>query len=77
MEKAKIFQNGQSQAVRLPKEFRFNSKEVWIKRMGNAVVLIPLEGTWDTLIASLDMFPPDFMLDRQQPKNPQIREPIE
>jgi len=73
MTKAKIFQNGQSQAVRLPKEFRFKGKEVWIKRMGNAVVLIPLEGTWDSMIASLDMFPTDFMQDRQQPKEQQSR----
>ncbi len=70
MTKAKIFQNG------LPKEFRFKGKEVWIKRMGNAVVLLPLEGTWDSMNDSLDMFPTDFMQDRQQPKEQQSRREV-
>ena len=42
MKTAKLFQNGQSQAVRLPKEFRFEGEEVFIKKSGSAVVLIPL-----------------------------------
>lgn len=67
MRTAKIFQNGQSQAVRLPKEFRFTGNEVWVKRMGNAVVLIPMNSAWDSLLSSLDLFPPDFMTDREQP----------
>ena len=37
MRTAKLFRNGQSQAVRLPKEFRFDGDEVWIKRVGNGV----------------------------------------
>ena len=41
MKTAKIFQNGQSQAVRLPKEFRFDDKEVFIKKIGHVVCLIP------------------------------------
>jgi len=43
MERAKIFQSGHSQAVRLPKEFCFNGSEVFIKRIGKAVVLLPLD----------------------------------
>ena len=42
-------------------------KEVYIKKMGNAVVLLPIENTWDPLIASLDMFSDDFMNERNQP----------
>jgi antitoxin VapB len=67
MKTAKIFQNGQSQAVRLPKEFRFEGDEVIIKRSGNAVVLIPANHSWDTLADSLNKFSADFMDNRDQP----------
>lgn len=67
MKTAKLFQNGQSQAVRLPKEFRFEGDEVIIKRSGNAVVLIPANHSWDALTDSLDKFSADFMDDRKQP----------
>jgi antitoxin VapB len=61
---AKLFQNGQSQAVRLPKEFRFeNMKEVFIKKVNGMVVLIPKSDTsvWDTMFDRLDEFSDDFM----------------
>jgi antitoxin VapB len=67
MKTAKLFQNGQSQAVRLPKEFRFEGDEVIIKRSGNAVVLIPSNHPWDVLANSLNKFSADFMDDRNQP----------
>lgn len=67
MQTAKLFQNGQSQAVRLPKEFRFQGDEVAIRRVGNAVILQSPANAWDTLFASLDEFSPDFMEDREQP----------
>jgi antitoxin VapB len=67
MKTAKLFQNGQSQAVRLPKEFRFEGDEVFIKRSGNAVVLISADHSWDVLIDSLDKFSADFMDNRHQP----------
>ena len=44
---AKVFKNGASQAVRLPKEFRFDSAEVCIKRIGSAVLLFPKNAAWD------------------------------
>ena len=68
MKTAKLFQNGQSQAVRLPKEFRFEGNAVFIKKSGNAVVLIPLVNSWGSLISSLDKFTKDYMTDRNQPK---------
>jgi len=43
---AKVFMNGASQAVRLPKEFRFDSDEVCIKRVGSAVLLFPKDSAW-------------------------------
>ena len=67
MKKAKLFKNGESQAVRLPKEFRFRGKEVYIKWQGNAVVLIPEQDSWDTLIESTKHFTEDFMAERNQP----------
>ena len=48
MKTAKLFRNGQSQAVRLPKEFRFDGDEVFIKKSGSAVVLIPRVNSWDS-----------------------------
>jgi len=68
MKTAKLFQNGQSQAVRLPKEFRFEDDQVFVKKSGNIVVLIPTKNSWDTLIQSLDKFSDDFMVERKQPK---------
>jgi len=75
MRTAKLFQNGQSQAVRLPKEFRFDGEEVFIKKTGNVVMLIPMVHSWDSLLGSLDQFSPDFMADRNQPQQ-QAREDI-
>jgi len=70
---AKIFRNGQSQAVRLPKEFRFKDDHVFIKKAGNVVVLIPKSNSWDSLVNSLSKFSDDFMAKRSQPKV-QLRE---
>lgn len=64
---AKLFKNGQSQAVRLPKEFRFAGDKVFIKKSGNAVVLLPADHPWDVLANSLDKFSEDFMVERNQP----------
>ncbi len=68
MKTAKIFKNGQSQAVRLPKEFRFDDTEVFIKKSGHVVYLIPRSGSWDVLFGSLKKFSPDFMSERSQPE---------
>ncbi|MCU0759759.1 MAG: antitoxin [Steroidobacteraceae bacterium] len=76
MKTAKLFRNGESQAVRLPKEFRFEGTEVLIKRVGDAVVLLPKARSWATLVASLAKFSPDFPADRSQPAS-QSRERID
>ena len=57
MERAKVFWSGRSQAVRLPKDFRFQGDEVRIRRHGNAVILEPIAEDWtwlDTIAGSLD-----------------------
>ncbi|MEP0201366.1 MAG: type II toxin-antitoxin system VapB family antitoxin [Halioglobus sp.] len=69
MDKAKLFQTGRSQAVRLPKAYRMQGKEVTIRREGNKVILEPISTSWESLVAALDEFPEDFMREgRQQPK---------
>ena len=67
METAKLFKNGKSQAVRLPKEFRFSSDRVYIKRVGEAVILLPYQTPWKTLLDSLSLFSTDYMENREQP----------
>ncbi len=67
MQTAKIFKNGRSQAVRLPKEFRFSGDDVFIKKIGNMVVLFPKDDPWAPLVNSLDQFTADFMETRDQP----------
>ena len=74
MKTAKLFTNGDSQAVRLPKEFRFDGSEVFIKRVGSAVVLLPRARSWDTLVESLAKFPSDYLEEREQPGTAERRE---
>ncbi len=75
METGRLFINGGSQAVRLPKAFRFEGTQVFIKRMGNGVVLLPYNAPWQTLFDSLDLFSDDFMQTRDQPEQ-QVREAL-
>ena len=61
MQTAKIFENGRSQAVRLPKEFRFTTGEVVINRVGEIVMLMPKTNKWSSFMQAVDMFSDDFM----------------
>lgn len=67
MQTAKLFNNGRSQAVRLPKDLRFSGDDVYIKKIGNMVILLPKNDPWLPLISSLDQFSDDFMVTREQP----------
>ena len=73
---AKIFKNGASQAVRLPKKFRFDSDEVCIKRVGAAVLLFPKDAAWDLMGQVLGKVDEDFMADRNQPNRVDARKPL-
>ena len=75
MNTARLFQSGRSQAVRLPKEYRFVGTEVMVKHFGNGVLLLPVDDPWQTLTAGLDAFEPGFVLTREQPDE-QIRAEI-
>ena len=62
---AKIFKNGSSQAVRLPKEFRFEGDEVLIRKKGNAVILSPRPRSWDAFFKETPLPSEDFMSNRE------------
>ena len=63
---AKIFMNGRSQAVRLPKEFRFDGNEVFIRKQGDEVVISPKPHTWDDFFDRKPAFDDSFIADRDQ-----------
>ena len=60
---AKVFENGRSQAIRLPKECRFSSDEVMVNKIGDIVILLPKQSKWDSFMRAIDMFSDDFMAD--------------
>ena len=72
---AKLFMNGRSQAVRLPAEFRFSGREVFIERQGDAVVLRPKPLGWDDFFARPSQVPPVFLAERDDVP-PEEREPL-
>ncbi|HLB58186.1 MAG TPA: type II toxin-antitoxin system VapB family antitoxin [Gammaproteobacteria bacterium] len=77
MKIAKLFKNGQSQAVRLPKECRFGGDRVYIQQAGNCVVLIPFDDSWQLFVESLHEFSEDFMETREQPPLQERKEMFE
>ncbi len=76
MQTAKLFQNGRSQAVRLPKEFQFTGEEVYIQKHGEAVILIPHEKAWKVFLESLNEFSHDFMEEGRDQGVDQEREEL-
>ena len=76
MIKAKIFKSGNSQAVRLPKQFRFDVKEVEILRRGDEIVLRKPKRNLARAFDALAALPDDFMADGRQDEPPQEREPL-
>jgi len=66
MQTAKIFQNGRSQAIRLPKEFRFEGKEVYIRKVGQKVILSVKPESWKDFFYSDKKPTSDFMKAREQ-----------
>jgi antitoxin VapB len=77
---AKLFKSGRSQAVRLPKEFRFEGTEVQVRKVGNGVMLEPVNRGWAEIFAEIDKNSDGkFMIDgRDQPPMPpdDDRDPI-
>lgn len=66
---SKVFTSGNSQAIRLPKEYRVEDKELYIQKIGNTIILFPKNNPWETFEKSLSDFTEDFMADgRNQPE---------
>jgi len=74
MQTAKLFQNGRSQAVRLPKEFQFVGDDVFIQKHGDAVLLIPHEKAWEVFMEGINGFSDDFMIGGRNQGENQERE---
>ena len=66
MDTAKLFLNGRSQAVRLPKDFQFSGEEVYVKKIGNAVMLYPKDEVWETFLNGLNSFSDDVFSDGRE-----------
>ena len=78
MDTAKLFKNGSSQAVRLPKAYAFVGDEVYVKRIKGVVMLIPKKGDpWKIFVDSLDKFSDDFMSVRPGQGQTEKRKDIE
>ena len=78
MDTAKLFKNGRSQAVRLPKEYSLSGKEVYIKKINGVVILIPKDkDPWQPLIDSLNKFSSDFFDFKRDQGTFEKREPIQ
>lgn len=73
---ARIFQSGNSQAVRLPKEFRFDVDEVEILRRGDEVVLRPVPVSGAAVFEALAALPQDLWAEEREDEPPQTREPF-
>ncbi len=71
---AKIFRSGNSQAVRIPKEFQLEGTEVEIRRRGDTLILRPKRKSWAPLLESLGKFSDDFMERGRQQPEPQDRD---
>jgi antitoxin VapB len=73
---AKVFENGRSQAIRLPKECRFSSDEVMVNKIRDIVLLLPKQNKWDSFMRAIDMFSDDFMADGRANDMVQEREEL-
>lgn len=75
--RAKLFLHGRSQAVRLPKEFRFEGTEVYVRRVGAEVVLSSrAKASMQNLLDAVDEFEPSFVMERAQPDQLDVREAL-
>jgi antitoxin VapB len=70
MHTATLFQHDHHQAVQLPQELHFPGTAVYIKQVGNALVLLPMAQPWEPLLTSLALFSEDFMREREEPRLP-------
>lgn len=67
MTKTRIFQNGNSQAIRIPQEMRTEKKEYYINKIGDIYIAFPSDDPWASVRQVIGTFPEDFMENRDQP----------
>lgn len=67
MTTTKVFQNGNSQALRIPQEMRTQKKEYYIQKIGDTYIAYPADDPWATVRQVIGTFPADFIADRNQP----------
>ena len=76
METAKILENGIHQTVCLPKQFRFSGSEVFVQRLGDAVMLLPKEASWQTFLNGINSFTDDFFENGRDAEIPAVRDDL-
>jgi antitoxin VapB len=73
---SKVFISGNSQAIRLPKEYQVEDKELYIQKIGTTILLFPKTNPWETFEKSLSEFSDDFMIDGRNQPEMQVREEL-
>jgi antitoxin VapB len=76
MQTARLFVNGRSQAVRLPKEFNFRGDSVYVQKVGEAVILVPFDKDWEVFMHGLNSFSDDYMSEGRLQGKDQKREKL-
>ena len=76
METAKILDNGRHQMVCLPNQFRFPESEVFVQRLGDAVILFPKKASWQTLLNGINSFTDDFFENGRDVEIPAVRDSL-
>ena len=76
MDTAKVFENGRSQAVRLPKKFRFDTDEVVVQQLGDAVILVPKSSVWNVFLDGVNSFTDDIFSDGRTQGEQESRESL-
>jgi antitoxin VapB len=76
MQTARLFVNGRSQAVRLPKEYQFRGENVYVQKVGEAVILVPFDKEWEVFLHGLNSFSDDYMSEERFQGDNQEREEL-
>ncbi|MCL2281811.1 MAG: type II toxin-antitoxin system VapB family antitoxin [Fibromonadales bacterium] len=74
MQLAQIATNGHRQVLTLPEDIRFSENSVYIRRVGNAVLLVPQDKQWEVFLSGLNRFSSDFMENGREQGIEEVRE---
>jgi antitoxin VapB len=76
MQTARLFNDGKNQTVSLPEEYRFGGENVYVQKVGEAIILFPFDKDWETFLHGLNGFSEDFMSEGRFQGNEQLREEL-